>query len=57
MHHKTAMTGPPGRFGVRFGSILGGGRSVYAYTGGFAFLWEPLRWLSFAVASGGEDKL
>ena len=45
------MTGPLGRFGVPFGSILGGGRSVYAYTGGFAFLWEPRRWLSFPVAS------
>jgi hypothetical protein len=44
------MTGPPGHFGAPFGSILGGGRSVYAYTGGFAFLWEPRRWLSFPVA-------
>ena len=32
MHCKTAMTEPLGRFGVPFGSILRGGKSVHACT-------------------------
>jgi hypothetical protein len=52
MHARNGYDwGPMGRFGVPCGSILEGGRSVYAYTGGFAFLREPRRWLSFAVVS------